>query len=86
MGNPTLDLCEVEMALMVINAKKTICLMRRFSCWQLSWVAIVVGGSCPGGSCPGWQLSSGALVLDGSCLGGSCPGGCSPRTAVVICA
>jgi len=48
--------------------------------WQLSWVAVVRGGSCLGwqlpwvavalgGSCPGWQLPWLAVVLVGSCPG-----------------
>jgi len=39
--------------------------------WQLSWVAVILGGSGPGGNCPRWQLSGGSYP------GGSCPGGCS---------
>ena len=26
-------------------------------------MAVVLGGNCPGGSCPGWQLSQVAVVL-----------------------
>jgi len=30
------------------------CLRWQFSGWQLSLVAVVLGGGCPGGICPGW--------------------------------
>ena len=35
--------------------------------WQLSWVAIVLGGSCPWWQLSGWQLSRVAIVLSNSC-------------------
>ena len=59
------------------------CPMWQFSGWQLSWVAIILGGnysrrqlswvaivlgsSCPRCQLPGWQLSRVAIVLGGSC-------------------
>jgi len=40
--------------------------------WQLSWVAVVLGGNIPR-----WQLSRPWELPDGSCLGG-----CNPRISV----
>jgi len=51
--------CEVQMVLMVINVKNSICPR-----WQLpGWDCPTAGGSYPGGCFPGWRLSQVATIV-----------------------
>ena len=67
------------MGLLAINANNSIYFRWQFRV-AVFRVAVVLGGSCPGDSCPRWQLSWVAIVLGDSGPGGSCPDGCSSRT------